>query len=61
MRRANLTDPKQRVNGTCPIIMNGAPPLAARAFPITHAALLDLKLRLFGLRPLQHGHAFFQG
>jgi hypothetical protein len=41
--------------------MNSAPPFAARAFPITHAALLDLKLRLFGLRPLQHGLAFFQG
>ena len=49
------------MNGTCPKVMDGAPPLAARAFPITHAALLDLKLRLFGLRPLQHGLAFIQG
>jgi hypothetical protein len=41
--------------------MDGTPPLAAFAFPVTHAALLDLKLRLFGLHPLLYGLAFFQG
>ena len=41
--------------------MDGATPLAAHTFPITHAALLDLKLRVFGLHSLQDGLAFFQG
>jgi hypothetical protein len=41
--------------------MNGAPPLAACAFPVTHAALLDLKLCLFGLHPLQYDLPSFQG
>ena len=41
--------------------MNGAPPPAALAFPVTNAGLLDLKLRLFVLHPAQDALALFQG